>query len=145
MRDRHRMLRTRRKGLAQAGGLSLGEVLVCITIAVILVLLMITVFASGRGLSKTVDLLICSGARVTAIDGSCSTPLHHAVRHGHAEVTTCLLEAGADAHAKDRAYMTPLDYAREANSHALVELLLSRSRIPDAERGREHEMPGETE
>ena len=58
--------------------------------------------------------LLAAGAEVMVMDGYRATPLHSASReYGTSANIQVLLDAGADAKAKDEEGKTPWDYAQE--------------------------------
>ena len=58
--------------------------------------------------------LLAAGAEVMVMDGYRATPLHSASRaYGTSANIQVLLDAGADAKAKDEGGKTPWDYAQE--------------------------------
>lgn len=61
------------------------------------------------------------------------TPLHFAARHGSEKVTALLLEAGAQANAKDSYGKTPLHYAQIYQHSRVVTLLPSQESPPLAD------------
>ncbi|CCW62109.1 unnamed protein product [Phytomonas sp. EM1] len=65
-------------------------------------------------------------AGLDAPDAGGWTPLHYAVDQGHLEMTMLLLEAGANANARDESKRTPLHLASlRGGGTSLVEVLLS--------------------
>lgn len=93
-------------------------------------------FASHRGYTEIVRLLLDAGGDVAAREGcSDTTPLHWAAEGGHAEVARLLLEHGADLEARDGWYdLTPLGWATvvdwapqfRADRPQVIRLLLER-------------------
>ncbi len=57
-----------------------------------------------------------SGADVMARDKDGETPLHMAAREDDPAIILALLDAGADAKAKDEKFRSPWDYAQENKS-----------------------------
>jgi ankyrin repeat protein len=74
---------------------------------------------------KLVKLLIDRGANVNRPGFEKETPLHHAAKYGNVEAARMLLNAKADATAKDWRGATPLDLAKENNHQDVVKLLES--------------------
>jgi ankyrin repeat protein len=74
-----------------------------------------------------VRALLKSGADVNAAQGDGMTALHWAAMHGDAEMSTMLLQAGANVRAQSRlgGYL-PLHLAAQAGSAAVVDQLLAR-------------------
>ncbi|GAB6877258.1 ankyrin repeat domain-containing protein [Thermaerobacter litoralis] len=68
-------------------------------------------------------------AQVVAPTGM--TPLHHAARHGWADVAGRLVDLGADPDAVNRWWLVPLHYAARYGHRDVVALLLDRGADPD--------------
>jgi ankyrin repeat protein len=51
-------------------------------------------------------------------------PLHHAATSGNVEAARMLIEAGADVHARERSYHTPLSWAMIEGTHPVARLLI---------------------
>ncbi|XP_017461233.1 PREDICTED: tankyrase-2-like, partial [Rhagoletis zephyria] len=60
------------------------------------------------------------------VDGRQSTPLHFAAGYNRLEVVQCLLERGADVHAKDKGGLVPLHNACSYGHYEVAELLVRR-------------------
>ncbi|CAH3183153.1 unnamed protein product, partial [Porites evermanni] len=67
--------------------------------------------ASKANLTAVKELLQFDGIKIDAVDTSGSTALHCAATDGAVEIVKTLLEAGADARAKDYDKMTPIHFA----------------------------------
>jgi ankyrin repeat protein len=81
-----------------------------------------------------VALLLEHGAGVNDTDGR-GTALHEAAIRGDAELVALLLEHGADATLRDRAFdATPAGWAEHGGFMELAELLRSREGPADARR-----------
>lgn len=76
--------------------------------------------AASDGDVEKVRELIREGADVNYMFDVPSTPLHAASQAGHVEVMEILLKAGADPNIKDASDLTPLDYAGNDKSIALL-------------------------
>ena len=77
------------------------------------------------------DAMLLRGAPVNSIDCYLrSTPLHLAALQGHVAVAGRLLQAGADAMAKDHLGRTPRDLALESGHSAAEALLLQANQRP---------------
>lgn len=81
--------------------------------------------AAGKGQAVAVDLLLTTGASVTAADEQGRTPLHLAADVGHAETVELLLAAGASVAALDGQGSTPLHAAGSEGHTKAVKLLLA--------------------
>ena len=82
--------------------------------------------AQARDLAA-VRTLLKSGADVNAAQGDGMTALHWAAMHGDAEMTTMLLQAGANARAQSRlGGYVPLHMAAQSGSADVIDHLLSR-------------------
>jgi ankyrin repeat protein len=79
-------------------------------------------------------MLVAAGARVDMPDGEGHTALHVAAKAGQREMVEWLLDHGADADAKDRLTLKPLDYVAGATNAALAALLERRMK-PRLEQG----------
>ncbi|XP_018589789.2 CARD- and ANK-domain containing inflammasome adapter protein [Scleropages formosus] len=86
--------------------------------------------ASEHGQDSLIDLLMCSGANVNALDNNKDTPLHCATRFGHLESVQRLLSwtggTGANLRAKNNVDKTPLQVAQchhTANHQGIASLL----------------------
>lgn len=79
--------------------------------------------AVAGGNTEVVRLLAEGGAVLDARDGSGLTALHLAADGKLHEISTVLLKAGADRHAKDKAGRTPADIALKAGDEAGAALL----------------------
>ena len=99
--------------------------------------------AIGRGGNNQVAcirLLLAAGANVNAVAGHGAgevislTPLMYAVGGGHSTLVATLLEAGADAHSRDRLDWTPLHFAvySDQNSEECARLLINAGAAVDA-------------
>src|SRR6516162_2102744 len=81
-------------------------------------------------------LLATDSSLLEARDKDQSTPLHCAAWKGHCEIVKLLLEAGADANARnenDHWGTTPLHAAAHANQPAIAELLIEHGADLNAE------------
>ena len=81
-------------------------------------------YASQKGHTAVVELLLAAGADVTAVSGFNMTALHFASLNGHKAVVKLLLAAGADVHAVSIG-RTPLHLASQKGHGAVAELLLT--------------------
>jgi ankyrin repeat protein len=77
-----------------------------------------------RKMAETLRLMIGSGADVTALDLTDSTPLHFASSSGIPGLVQILLENGADVNAKNETHSTPLHNASLLGCAESVQLLL---------------------
>jgi ankyrin repeat protein len=72
---------------------------------------------------QTARVLIAAGAEINSQQAGGYTPLHQAAAAGLTEMTELLLEAGADPTLPCMQGKTPLDYARERQHNAVLQLL----------------------
>ena len=72
---------------------------------------------------ELVEQLIAAGADVNATQAGGFVPLHNAAQHGNLAITRRLLAAGADRGRATSDGKTALEYARDGNHHAVVQLL----------------------
>lgn len=80
--------------------------------------------ASKNGHVDTVKTLIQKGCRLdTRYYSDGETALFFAVRHGHSDVAEHVLNAGADANAKNKQSQTPLLVAIKKNNDSMIRLL----------------------
>jgi len=80
-------------------------------------------FATRKGHTQTVKVLLTKGADIELPASRNQTPLHLASRRGHVEVVKLLLKHGANSEAKAYRNKTPLDLAREQRHTDIVKLL----------------------
>ena len=81
--------------------------------------------AAASGCRPVVTSLIKRGVCVCAVDGGKETPLHHAVRAGHAKIVKVLKAAGGySSFALNARLETPADLAREAGRKDILRLLI---------------------
>jgi ankyrin repeat protein len=71
-----------------------------------------------------VDLLLCSGSNINALDYSGSTPLHYAAARGHQNALLLLLHSGAMINIPDNDGNTPLHLASNNGHEMCVKALL---------------------
>lgn len=78
------------------------------------------------GQEAIAHLLLLAGASVTAADANNMwTPLHTAVRFGHAKIATRLLQSRSDPNARDKKHRTPLHIAVRIGNDQMVQILAS--------------------
>jgi ankyrin repeat protein len=77
--------------------------------------------------SKSVKILLRSGALIDHQDTLGRTALHVAATRGQAEVLQALIEAGATLDPRDNRHMTPLHYAVQQKDRRMMEMLLQTS------------------
>lgn len=65
-------------------------------------------FASEKGNSSVVKILLKYGARVSLVEDGGFTALHLSPQHGHPTVTRLLAAAGASLEAVNKRHCTPL-------------------------------------
>lgn len=80
-------------------------------------------YASDRGHSAVVSVLLDEGANASSKDGMKRTPLHLAAARGHVECVKALLAGGAARSAKTVVGWDALRYATENNHQAVADLL----------------------
>jgi hypothetical protein len=81
------------------------------------------IFAALANQSESMKLLVEYGANVNAKDSDKCTPLHYSAAKGNIEMVTFLLAHGADKNALCRKFERPIDWARNSQQKAVVELL----------------------
>ena len=74
----------------------------------------------GEDIDRIKDLAK-RGAEINVVDRDGNTPLHLASKMGNVEIVKCLLELGADADAKNKRKLTPLDIAQGGAHLAFLE------------------------
>ena len=85
--------------------------------------------AAYLGLTDAVQSLLRIGSDPMQVDSLNETPLHKAVREGHAGTVAALLES-CNVNAEGTMGMTPLHWACVTGNRDIVELLLSRGADP---------------
>ena len=81
-------------------------------------------WATQKGYSTIIEILLKNGANVNARDKFKQTPLHLAILHGHSTIVEILLQNGANVNAKDRFKQTPLLLATQKGHSTIIEILL---------------------
>ncbi|CAH9091376.1 unnamed protein product [Cuscuta europaea] len=81
--------------------------------------------AARKGDLDKVKSLIVSGVDVSYFDCNGLNPLMHAARHGHAQVVTYLLDAGAPWNALSPSNLSAGDYAMDAGHQEAFDALLN--------------------
>ena len=80
-------------------------------------------YAASFNRVDVMEFLIANGANVDAPDKWGSTPLFAAASLGHVEAVKLLLDNGADTSIENRDNQTALDFARQHNQPAVMQLL----------------------
>jgi len=93
-------------------------------------------YASFKGYSKMVQILLENGADVDMKNFKGQTALHLAAKKGNLEVVKVLLSYGADPEAKDNYSKRPIDYSLENNKKSL--LILLTEQLPEDEKLKEN-------
>jgi palmitoyltransferase len=88
-------------------------------------------WAAYQGDAISVDILLKSGASISAVDHAQMTPLHWAAVKGSKMCIQHLVEAGADIHAREAQGKTPRDMAEELKGIAPWEKGLEDGGMPD--------------
>jgi ankyrin repeat protein len=93
-------------------------------------------YASEKGYTKMVQILLENGANVDIRNYKGQTPLHIAAKKGNVEIVKILLSYGADPEAKDNYDKRPIDYSLENNKKSL--LILLTEQLPEDEKLKEN-------
>ena len=83
------------------------------------------ILAAERGRTACVDVLLSSGARIGTLDKYEGNALHYAIRFGHEEVTSLLLEAGFSANRLGFEGHHPITLAINHDRGRILEKLVS--------------------
>ena len=86
---------------------------------------LLDVCGTGQTTEAEVKSLIKKGAQIESKDSDGMTPLLKAVKNGHSQIASWLLQDGADVNCKDAKGKTPLLHAVEAKDKGMIELLIS--------------------
>ena len=87
--------------------------------------------AASRGFVRVVEVLLDSGAAISAIDRWRQTPLHLACKNGHVAMAKLLVERGANINAKTRDRYSSVFIAINSNNNLeLVDFLLRKGCNP---------------
>mmetsp|Transcript_49450 Transcript_49450/g.107696 ORF Transcript_49450/g.107696 Transcript_49450/m.107696 type:complete len:556 (-) Transcript_49450:72-1739(-) len=90
-----------------------------------------------EGAGAAIAVLLEAGAALEVRNGTFwQTPLHVACSRNHSEVVELLMDAAADALARDKDGLTPLRVARMMDSQAAEEVMLRRTEARSYESGR---------
>lgn len=95
-------------------------------------------YAASKGHNETTSLLVDAGAMIDLPDIASDTPLHHAVRNGHALVVKLLLQHGASLAHKNNAGLNALDlaFSLQARDSHIIDMLLDRAFSVDIAKGK---------
>lgn len=77
-------------------------------------------FASQKGHTQVVRLLLAAGAHVNTSTRKGMSPLHYAVQGGNADLTQLLIKRGANLQSTTKAGKRPIDLAKDEDFKSLV-------------------------
>lgn len=83
-------------------------------------------WAASKGWLDIAEHLLDLGANTESLDRRGNTALHKASKHGHHDLSTCLIKHDADVHARTTGlHVTPLHQAARYGHEKIVRLLLN--------------------